>query len=48
MRRRVLLAPALLLVPVLAACSSAATTVATITVKAGSGTCEATPITVTV
>jgi len=46
MSRRALFAPALLLVPVLAACSSAATSVATVTVKAGVGTCDVAPTSV--
>jgi hypothetical protein len=46
MRRRALLVPALLLVPVLAACSSATPSVATVTVTAGAGTCEVSPTSV--
>jgi iron uptake system component EfeO len=46
MSRRALLAAAVLLVPVLAGCSSAATSVATVTVKAGVGTCDVAPTSV--
>lgn len=46
MSRRVLIASALLLAPVLAACSSATTSVATVTVKAGVGTCDVAPTSV--
>jgi hypothetical protein len=44
--RRLLVASSLLLVPVLAACSSTAGSVATVTVKAGVGTCDVAPTSV--
>jgi iron uptake system component EfeO len=46
MLRRTLVASALLLIPVLSACSSSAASVATVTVKAGSGTCDVAPASV--
>jgi iron uptake system component EfeO len=46
MSRRALIAPALLLVLGLSACSSAATSVATVTVKAGVGACDVAPTSV--
>ncbi len=44
--RRLVLATSLLLVPVLAACSSTSGSVATVTVKAGVGTCDVAPASV--
>ena len=46
MTRRVLLASAILLTPVLAACTSSAVSVATVTVTAGVGTCDVAPASV--
>ncbi len=46
MSRRTLVLASLALIPVLTACSSSASSVATVTVKAGVGTCDASPTSV--